>query len=54
MKNYINQMVFTSQDFESMLDHFSTLQKKGLNYNFQEYFKAITSAILCKTLTIKM
>ena len=54
MKNYINQMVFTSQDFESMLDHFSTLQKKRLNYNFQEYFKAITSAILCKTLTIKM
>ena len=53
MKNYINHVVFTSQDFESMLDHFSTLQKKGLNYNFQEYFKAITSTILCKTLTMK-
>ena len=53
MKNYINQVVFTSQDFESMLDHFSTLQKKGLNYNFQEYFQAITSTILCKTLNMK-
>ena len=53
MKNYINQVVFTSQDFETMFDHFSTLQKKGLNYNFPEYLKTITSTILCKTLTMK-
>ena len=48
-----NPSIFTSQDFKSMFDHFSTLRKKGLNYNFQEYFKRIIPIILCKTLTLR-
>ena len=36
-----------------MFDYFPTLQKKGLNYSFQEYFKGIISIIFCKTLTLK-
>ena len=36
-----------------MFDHFSTLRRKGLNYNFQEYFKGIISIILCKTLKLR-
>ena len=37
--NILNPAVFISQNFKSMLDHFSTLRRKGRNYNFQEYFK---------------
>ena len=48
-----NPAVFTSQVFNSMFDHFSTLRRKGLNYNFQEYFKGIISIILCKTLNLR-
>ena len=42
-----HHLVFTSQDFKSMFDHFCTFRRKGLNYNFQEYFKG------CKTLTLR-
>ena len=45
--------VFTTQYFKSMFDHFSTLRRKELNYNFQEYFKGIISIIFCKTLTLR-
>ena len=48
-----NLVVFTSQDFKSMYDHFSTLRRKSLSYSFQEYFKGIISIILCKTLTLR-
>ena len=48
-----NPSIFTSQDFKSMFDCFSTLRKKGLNYDFQEYFKRIIPIILCKTLTLR-
>ena len=51
---YLKNQVFTSQVFKSMFDHFSTLQKKGLNYNIQEYFYGINSIILCKTLTLEI
>ena len=37
--------VFTTQYFNGMFDHFSTLRRKVLNYNFQEYFKGIISTI---------
>ena len=30
-----NPAIFILQDFKSMFDYFSTLQKKGLNYNFK-------------------
>ena len=30
-----NPAIFILQDFKSMFDHFSTSQKKGLNYNFK-------------------
>ena len=36
-----------------MFDHFSISQKRGLNYNFQEYFKGIMSIIWCKTLSLR-
>ena len=47
-----NQVVFSSQDFKSMFDYFSTLRRKVLNYKFQEYFKEVVSIILCKALTL--
>ena len=47
-----NQVVFTSQDFKSMFDYFSTLRRKVLNYKFQEYFKEVISIILCKAPTL--
>ena len=37
-----------------VFDHFSTLRRKGLNYNFQGYFKGLISIIFCKTLTLRM
>ena len=49
---YLKNQVFASQVFKSMFDHFSTLRKKGLNSNIQEYFNGIISIILCKTLTL--
>ena len=48
---YLKNQVFASHVFKSMFDRFSTLRKKGLNYNIQEYFNGIISIILCKTLT---
>ena len=51
--NLLNPAVFISQNFKSMLDHFSPLRRKGLNYNFQEYFKGITAVILCETLNLR-
>ena len=36
-----------------MFDHFPTLRRKGLNYNFQEYFKGVISIIFRKTLTLR-
>ena len=45
--------VFTSQVFKRIFDHFSTLRRKGLNDNFQKYFKGIISIIFCKTLTLR-
>ena len=48
-----NPAVFTSQVFDSMFDHFSTLRRKGLNYKFQGYFKEIITIILCKTLNLR-
>ena len=48
------KQVFASQVFKIMFDHFSRLRKKGLNYNIQEYFNRIISAILCKTLTLEI
>ena len=35
-----------------MFDHFSTSRRKGLNYNFQKYFKGIISIHLCKTVNL--
>ena len=37
----------------STYDRFSTLRRKTLGYDFQEYFKGIISIILCKTLTLR-
>ena len=48
-----NPAVFKSQVFKRTFDHFSTLQRKEINYNFQEYFKVIISIILCKILTFR-
>ena len=48
-----NPVVFTSQDFKSMCHHFSTLRTRGLNDNFQEYFKGVISIILSKALTLR-
>ena len=48
-----NLAVFTSQVFKSMHDPFSSLQRKRLNYNFQEFGKGIISIILCKTLILR-
>ena len=42
-----------TQDFKSMFGNFSTLWRKGLNYNFQTFFKGIISIIFCKTLTLR-
>ena len=41
------------KNFKSMYDRFSTLRRKTLGYDFQEYFKGIISIILCKTLTLR-
>ena len=41
------------KDFKSMYDHFSTIRRKTLSSNFQEYFKGIISIILFKTLTLR-
>ena len=35
-----------------MFDHFSTLRRTGLSYNFQENFNRVISIILCKALTL--
>ena len=35
---YLKNQAFASQVLKSMCDHFSTLRKKGLNYNIQEHF----------------
>ena len=53
VKRTKNPAVFTSQVFNSMFGHFSTLRRKRLNYNFQDYFKGIISVILCKTLNFR-
>ena len=36
-----------------MFDHFFTLRRKGLNYNFKEYFNGVISITLCKALTLR-
>ena len=51
---YLKNQIFASKDFKSMFDHFSTLRKKGLKYNIQEYLNGIISIILCKTLTLEI
>ena len=48
-----NPAVFTSQDFKSTFDRFSILQRKWLNYNFQECFKGIISIIFCQIVTLR-
>ena len=48
-----NPAVFTSQVFNSMFDHLSTLPRRGLNYNFQEYFNGIISVFSCKTVNLR-
>ena len=53
-QGYLKNQVFISQVFKSIFDHFSTLRKKGLNYNIKEYFNGIISIILCKTLTLEI
>ena len=40
-----NPVVFILQGFKSLFNHFCTLRRKGINYNFQEYVKRITSII---------
>ena len=53
-QTYSNNLgIFTSQDFKNMYYHFSTLRRKSLSCNFQEYFKGIISIILFKTLTLR-
>ena len=34
------------KDFISVYDHFATLRRKTLSYNFQEFFKGIITIIL--------
>ena len=51
MKLISEQM--SNNQFLKVFDHFSTLRRKGLNYNFQGYFKGLISIIFCKTLTFR-
>ena len=45
--------VFTTQYFNDMFDHFSTLRRKVLNYNFKSILKESSQLFFCETLTLR-